>query len=118
MYLKSAIEGVVIKWATQIHAVLQNNSSEAGAGLNPVPSVGKIKIQVKILPRKPSLFHYIEITFWNWRLRNLQFIYEQLRDQRVKSMAVILEKTDSAYFACFKDLFKSVVAGIFIFKWG
>lgn len=92
LYLKSAIEGVVIKWASQIHEVLQNDSSENELDLNPIPAV--------------------EIKFWNWRLRNLQFIYEQLREKRVKSMAVILEKTDSAYFACFKNLFKSIVAGI------
>jgi dynein heavy chain len=42
LYLKSAIEGVVIKWATQINDVLLNDSSEkAGLGQNPVPSVGK-----------------------------------------------------------------------------
>lgn len=41
LYLKSAIEGVVIKWATQLNDVLVNNTSEHCGGTNPVPSVGK-----------------------------------------------------------------------------
>lgn len=81
---------MVIKWASQINDVLQNDSSELSGGANPVPAV--------------------EIQFWNCRLRNLKYIYEQLRDPRVRSMAVILEKSDSAYFACFKKLFTSIVA--------
>lgn len=40
LYLKSAIEGVVIKWVTQVNDVLQNDSSELTAGSNPVPTVG------------------------------------------------------------------------------
>lgn len=52
-----------------------------------------------------------EINFWNNRLDNLQYIYEQLRDERVRKMAVVLEKTDSAYFPCFKTLFRNIVAG-------
>lgn len=43
LYLKSAIEGVVIKWASQINDVLINDSSEkAGCGPTPVPSDGII----------------------------------------------------------------------------
>lgn len=41
LYLKSAIEGVVIKWVTQINDVLQNDSSELTSGANPVPTVGE-----------------------------------------------------------------------------
>lgn len=52
-----------------------------------------------------------EINFWEGRLRNLQYIYEQLRDERVWKMAVILERTDSAYFPCFKNIFRNIVAG-------
>ncbi|EFA11309.2 dynein beta chain, ciliary [Tribolium castaneum] len=93
LYLKSAIEGVVIKWAAQINDVLVNDSSEkAGLGQNPVPSV--------------------ELQFWNLRLQNLHYIYEQLREPRVKSMAVILEKTNSAYYSCFKNLFKNIVISL------
>ena len=42
LYLKSAIEGVVIKWATQINDVMIENSSNAFVpGQNPTPIVGK-----------------------------------------------------------------------------
>lgn len=41
LYLKSAIEGVIIKWASQINDVLINDSSEkAGCGPLFVPSAG------------------------------------------------------------------------------
>lgn len=41
LYLKSAIEGVVIKWSTQINDVLMNDSSEKMASTaNPVPAAG------------------------------------------------------------------------------
>jgi len=92
MYLKSAIEGVVIKWATQINDVLLEDSSAVfGPGLSPTPGA--------------------EISFWNNRLANLENIYAQLREERVRKMAVILEKTESAYFPCFKNLFRNVVGG-------
>ncbi|XP_054276549.1 dynein beta chain, ciliary [Macrosteles quadrilineatus] len=93
LYLKSAIEGVIIKWATQINDILTEESGQAFAnGQNPTPIA--------------------EITFWEGRLRNLQFIYEQLRDERVWKMAVILERTDSAYFPCFKNIFRNIVAAL------
>ncbi|XP_075210990.1 dynein heavy chain at 93AB [Lycorma delicatula] len=93
LYLKSAIEGVIIKWATQINDILNEDSSQAFAnGQNPVPTA--------------------EINFWNGRLRNLQNIYEQLRDERVRKMATILERTDSAYFPCFRNLFRNIVAAL------
>lgn len=52
-----------------------------------------------------------EIQFWTNRLKNLESIYDQMRDERVKKMASILEHTDSAYFPCFKSVFKNVVGG-------
>ncbi|KAJ9585775.1 hypothetical protein L9F63_002412, partial [Diploptera punctata] len=91
--IESAIEGVVIKWATQINDVLTEESSQAFAGgQNPTPSA--------------------EINFWNSRLRNLEYIYDQLRDERVRKMAAILEKTDSAYYPCFRTHFQNVVAAL------
>ncbi|XP_072155544.1 dynein beta chain, ciliary isoform X1 [Bemisia tabaci] len=93
LYLKSAIEGVVIKWASQINDVLNDDSSLAFAnGQNPTP--------------------WAEVNFWNTRLRNLEYIYEQLRDERVQKMAIILERTDSAYCPCFKNLFRNIVAAL------
>lgn len=93
LYFKSAVEGVVIKWATQINDVLVNDSSEkAGCGVNPVPSA--------------------EIDFWNLRAKNLLYIYEQLREPRIRSMGIILEKTNSAYYSCFQGLFKNIVISL------
>lgn len=92
LYLKSAIEGVVIKWATQVNEVIMNDSSEATSGPNPIPTA--------------------ELQFWGLRLRNLQFIYEQLKEPNVRSMAIILEKTNSAYYSCFKNLFKNTVMAL------
>lgn len=53
----------------------------------------------------------IELTFWNNRLRNFTQIYKQLRNEQIRSMAMILEATDSAYFPCFSTTFKNVVTG-------
>lgn len=52
-----------------------------------------------------------EVKFWTERRQNLEGIYNQLRDSRVKRMGEILELTESAYFPCFKTLFRNVVAG-------
>lgn len=56
----------------------------------------------------------LEIHFWNARLSNLENIYDQLKDERVRKMAVILEKTDSAYFPCFKNLFRNIIGGTYL----
>lgn len=41
--MKSAIEGVVIKWATQINDVLTQESSQAfDGGQNPTPNAGNL----------------------------------------------------------------------------
>lgn len=52
-----------------------------------------------------------ELTFWNNRLKNFSQIYKQLRSERIRSMALILEATDSAYYPCFSTMFKNVVSG-------
>ena len=42
LYLKGAIEGVVIKWATQINDVMIESPSNAFQnGQNPLPTIGK-----------------------------------------------------------------------------
>lgn len=123
LYLKSAIEGVIIKWATQINAVLLTDSSETSGGPNPIPSVGKNMLMLifflMVFPKEniPTLIFFLyfpppELQFWNLRLRNLQYIYEQLKDSKVRSMAIILEKTNSAYYSCFRNLFKSTVLAL------
>lgn len=53
----------------------------------------------------------VEIAFWNNRLKNFTQIYKQLRSERIHAMALILEFTDSAYFPCFRTMFKNVVTG-------
>ncbi|XP_014225178.1 dynein beta chain, ciliary [Trichogramma pretiosum] len=93
LYLKSAIEGVVIKWAYLVNDVVTHESSAAFEnGQNPTP--------------------YVELDYWSTRLANLRYIFEQLREDRVRKMAVILEKTDSAYYPCFKTLFSNVVSSL------
>ncbi|XP_024875279.1 dynein beta chain, ciliary [Temnothorax curvispinosus] len=93
LYLKSAIEGVVIKWAYLVNDVVTHESSVAFEnGQNPTPN--------------------IELEYWSARLANLRYIYDQLQEDRVKKMATILEKTDSAYFPCFRTLFDNVVSSL------
>lgn len=41
-----------------------------------------------------------------------RYIFDQLREERVRKMAVILEKTDSAYYPCFRTLFSNVVSSL------
>lgn len=57
-------------------------------------------------------FIVAEIDFWNLRNKNLQYIYQQLREARIKSMALILEKTNSAYYSCYQTIFKNVVLSL------
>ncbi|KAL4703187.1 hypothetical protein ACJJTC_018259 [Scirpophaga incertulas] len=93
LYLKSAIEGVVIKWAQQINDVMMEDTAHSfNNGQNPLPTV--------------------ELSFWRSRLSNLNCIYDQLRTERVRCMAVILEKTTSAYYPCFSRLFKNIVSAL------
>ncbi|XP_012283270.1 dynein beta chain, ciliary [Orussus abietinus] len=93
LYLKSAIEGVVIKWAYLVNDVVTHESSAAFEnGQNPTPNV--------------------ELEYWANRLANLRYIFDQLREDRVMKMAIILEKTDSAYYPCFRTLFNNVVSSL------
>lgn len=55
---------------------------------------------------------FSETDFWRSRVANLECIYDQLRDPRVKKMASILELTDSAYYPSFRTVFRNVVAGL------
>ena len=91
-----AIETVVIEWSHQIDEVLRKESSEQLlAGLNPGP--------------------FVEIDYWKTRCSNLECIYEQLASMKVKKMATLLEKVDSTYAPPFKNMFKSVVSGIWFY---
>ncbi|XP_046432396.1 dynein beta chain, ciliary-like [Neodiprion fabricii] len=93
LQLKSDIEGIVIKWATQINDILSEESTLAFNNNNhPLPNA--------------------EIDFWSLRLKNIESIYDQMRDPRVKKMVSLLELTESPYLPCFKTLFKNVVAAV------
>ncbi|XP_039284796.1 dynein beta chain, ciliary [Nilaparvata lugens] len=91
--LKSALEGAVIKWATQVNNIIKQTSNQVfQAERHPVPQA--------------------EFDFWKSRAINLESVYEQLSDPRVKTMASILQLSDSAYLPCFKTIFRNVVAGV------
>ena len=90
--LVHAIESVIIDWTHQIRDVLKKDSSQPLLeGLNPTPLV--------------------EVEFWKAKAQNLDCIYEQLRDPKVRKMAQLLEKTNSSYFPAFKEIFRDVVSG-------
>lgn len=54
-----------------------------------------------------------DIEFYATRLKNLEGIYSQLRDPRVKRMAHYLEDTHSVYLDCFKTMLTNIVAGMY-----
>ena len=90
-----AIESVIIDWTHQIRDVLKKDSAQPLLeGLNPTPMV--------------------EIEFWKAKAQNLDCIYEQLRDSKVRKMAEMLEKANSSYFPSFKNIFRDVVEGTFL----
>ncbi|XP_025270513.1 dynein beta chain, ciliary [Camponotus floridanus] len=91
--LKSDIETIVTKWCSQINDVLNEESTRAFLNdKQPLPSD--------------------EIEFWRQRLENVESIYNQMRDPRVKKMASILELTKSPYSQCFKTLLKAVITAV------
>lgn len=57
-----------------------------------------------------TLPEFSEIQFWRKRLKNIENVYDQLRDPRVKKMAQILERFKSAYLPSLQNIFKEVVA--------
>ncbi|ODN03963.1 Dynein beta chain, ciliary [Orchesella cincta] len=93
LQLKTSLEVLVIKWSQQINEVLQQDSSKPlKSGQHPTP--------------------YVEIAFWEERVQDLQLIYSQLNDDKVRRLAYLLEKTNSTYWPCFKTVFRNVVAAL------
>ncbi|XP_032221173.2 dynein beta chain, ciliary [Nematostella vectensis] len=91
--LVHSIESVIIDWSHQIQTVLKRSSAQPLLeGTNPGPLV--------------------ELDFWKARAANLECIFEQLHDPKVRRMAELLEKTQSSYFPAFKKIFKDVVAAL------
>ena len=53
-----------------------------------------------------------EILFWEAKCMNLESLYEQMKADTTKKMASILDVTDSAYYPCFRSMFRNVVAAL------
>lgn len=87
-----AVETVVIEWSHQIKDVLKKDSFQPVLeGLNPSP--------------------FVELDYWDARYSNLECIFDQLQDPRVRKMAELLERTQSSYFPFFKQMFIDVRTG-------
>ena len=86
--------GIIIKWAYQIDEVLSKDSAEElnNTSNNPGPMT--------------------EIRFWEAKCTNLESLFEQMKADTTKKMASILNETDSAYYPCFRSMFRNVVAAL------
>uniref|UniRef100_A0A8C3IZN2 DYH9 protein n=1 Tax=Chrysemys picta bellii TaxID=8478 RepID=A0A8C3IZN2_CHRPI len=91
--LVHAIESTVIEWSYQIQGALKRESSEPLLqGSNPNPKV--------------------ELEFWKNRYEDLECIYNQLKTQKVRKMAELLDRVQSSYFPAFKAMFRDVVEAL------
>uniref|UniRef100_A0A8C3IZU9 DYH9 protein n=1 Tax=Chrysemys picta bellii TaxID=8478 RepID=A0A8C3IZU9_CHRPI len=91
--LVHAIESTVIEWSYQIQGALKRESSEPLLqGSNPNPKV--------------------ELEFWKNRCVDLECIYNQLKTQKVRKMAELLDRVQSSYFPAFKAMFRDVVEAL------
>lgn len=93
IHLRKSLEEIVMKWSITIEEVIKDNS---------------FRLFEDIRHPQPS----DEIDFWKGRLKNLENIFEQLRDVRVKTIASILEKCESTYFSAFRLTFQNVVTSL------
>ncbi|KAK9886615.1 hypothetical protein WA026_017537 [Henosepilachna vigintioctopunctata] len=90
---KEEIENAVVRWSHICHEITKQNSKLAFTdGAHPTPME--------------------EVNFWKSRYKNLQYIYDQLVDPRVKKMAEYLEASKSTYLKMFKSTFQNVVASL------
>lgn len=91
--LKSLLENAVMNWSILCNDVLkQSFTTDFSNMTNPNPRN--------------------EYEFWVGRLKNLESIYDQLRDPRVKKVGEYLEMTKSTYSTAFQKLFQNVVAAL------
>ena len=91
--MKNSLEGIVIKWHSQVDIVLKDTSANLfNRNANPTPMA--------------------EITFWENRRKNIANIYEQLTDPRIKSIGNILEKINSVYTSIFCSTLKDTVTAL------
>lgn len=88
--ITGSLEEIVLKWSATINSVLNEKSDQiCGEKKYPTPTD--------------------EFEFWNSRFENLKNIYDQLCDERIKTIAMILEQKESVYFQAFRTLFQGVV---------
>ncbi|CAK6981780.1 dynein axonemal heavy chain 17-like isoform X1 [Scomber scombrus] len=91
--LVHACESTAIEWAELVSDFLQQDSSQPLLdGLKPPPSC--------------------EVEFWRNRLRNLQFIQQQLMSSRAQQVASILKTADSVYSCTLTEIFTHVQQGL------
>ncbi|XP_054565087.1 dynein axonemal heavy chain 9 [Eptesicus fuscus] len=88
-----AIESAVIQWSRQVQVVLNKESSQPlFQGENPTP--------------------WVELEFWKSRSEDLEYIYDQLRTIKVRSMVGLLDKLQSSYFPAFQAMCRDVTAAL------
>ncbi|XP_076381799.1 dynein beta chain, ciliary-like [Megalopta genalis] len=87
--LKNNIEKIVIKWATQINEILNEEFTKRTG---------------------PPIPEQSELNYWSMRLKNMESLYQQLKDPRVVSMRMFLEQMESPYSEYFTNLVKHVAA--------
>ncbi|KAM7399948.1 hypothetical protein PAMA_004572 [Pampus argenteus] len=82
-------ESTIIEWAELVSEVLQQDSSQ--------PLLDELK------PLPTDEFH-----FWKNRLKNLQFIQQQLMSSRAQQVASILQTADSVYCCILTDICRHI----------
>ncbi|XP_071954573.1 dynein beta chain, ciliary-like [Antedon mediterranea] len=91
--LVHSIESVIIDWTHQIRDVLKRDSAQPLLeGFNPGP--------------------HVEVQFWKAKCENLDCIFQQLRDPKVRKMKELLERTNSSYLPTFKNIERDVEAAL------
>ena len=91
MFLTALIKGIIIKWAYQTDEVLSKDSDTV---LN----------EPRTYPNPMT-----EIQFWEAKMMNLEFLYEQMKAETTKKLASILQLADSVYFPCYISMFRNVI---------
>ncbi|KAK1137302.1 hypothetical protein K0M31_001815 [Melipona bicolor] len=92
LQLKNNIEEIVIKWATQINEILN--------------------VEFSMLSKNGKEIPVSELDFWSMRLKNMESLYFQLKDPKVRQIDIFLEKTESPYSEYFKNLVRNVTAAL------
>ncbi|XP_076235061.1 dynein beta chain, ciliary [Calliopsis andreniformis] len=91
LQLKNNIEEIVIKWASQINEILNEELAKS---------------------KDDQQSSVSELEYWTLRLKNMESIYQQLKDPRVVQMDAFLERMESPYSEYFKNLIKNVAASL------